>query len=66
MKILKHNYYILGGFYYDKNLRISILAAKMLKEASEDCIFTLNGGHIFRIFQECQKEGIRVLDVCHE
>lgn len=44
----------------------SVLAVKMLKDAGVECIFTLSGGHIFRLFHECEKAGIRVLDVKHE
>ena len=29
----------------------SVLAVKMLKDAGVECIFTLSGGHIFRLFQ---------------
>lgn len=42
------------------------ITAKMLKDAGVECIFTLSGGHIYRIFQECEKLGIRVLDTKHE
>lgn len=44
----------------------AVIVAQMLKNAGVDCIFTLSGGHIFRIYQECQKLGIRVLDTRHE
>lgn len=44
----------------------AMIVAKMLKDAGVECIFTLSGGHIYRIFQECEKVGIRVLDTKHE
>lgn len=44
----------------------AMIVAKMLKNAGVECIFTLSGGHIYRIFQECKKVGIRVLDTKHE
>ena len=42
------------------------IVARMLKEAGVERIFTLSGGHIFRIFQECEKVGIQILDVRSE
>lgn len=50
---------------YGKSRRIGI-SRKKLKDAGVECIFTLSGGHIFRLFHECEKAGIRVLDVKHE
>lgn len=44
----------------------AMITAKMLKEAGVEVIFTLSGGHIYRLFQECEKLGIRVLDTKHE
>ncbi len=44
----------------------AVITAKMLKEAGVECVFTLSGGHIFRIFQECEKQGIHVYDVRNE
>lgn len=44
----------------------AMITAKMLKQAGVECIFTLSGGHIYRLFQECEKIGIRVLDTKHE
>lgn len=44
----------------------AMITAKVLKEAGVECIFTLSGGHIYRLFQECEKLGIRVLDTKHE
>lgn len=44
----------------------AMITAKMLKDAGVECIFTLSGGHIYRLFQECEKLGIRVLDTKHE
>ena len=42
------------------------LAARALKQASVDCVFTLSGGHIMPIYDGCLDEGIRVIDVRHE
>ncbi len=42
------------------------LAAKALKQAGVECIFTLSGGHIMAIYDGCLDEGIRVIDVRHE
>ncbi|MFQ5697089.1 MAG: thiamine pyrophosphate-binding protein [Myxococcota bacterium] len=42
------------------------LAARALKQAGVECIFTLSGGHIMAIYDGCLDEGIRVIDVRHE
>tara|TARA_Y100000590_G_scaffold41629_3_gene44402 strand:- start:146 stop:1792 length:1647 start_codon:yes stop_codon:yes gene_type:complete len=42
------------------------LAARALKEAGVEVIFTLSGGHIMPIYDGCLDEGIRVIDVRHE
>ncbi|HWQ72142.1 MAG TPA: thiamine pyrophosphate-binding protein [Desulfitobacteriaceae bacterium] len=42
------------------------ILAKALKNAEVEKIFTLTGGHIFRIYQECEKVGIEVIDTRHE
>ena len=42
------------------------LAARALKEAGVECIFTLSGGHIMAIYDGCLDEGIKVVDVRHE
>jgi acetolactate synthase-1/2/3 large subunit len=42
------------------------LAARALKQAGVDCIFTLSGGHVMPIYDGCIDEGIRVVDVRHE
>jgi acetolactate synthase-1/2/3 large subunit len=42
------------------------LAAKALKEAGVECVFTLCGGHVMPIYDGCIDEGIRVIDVRHE
>ncbi len=42
------------------------LAAKALKEAGVEVIFTLTGGHIMPLYQGCHDEGIRIVDVRHE
>ena len=42
------------------------LAARALKEAGVECIFTLSGGHVMAIYDGCIDEGIQVIDVRHE
>ncbi|HRK34881.1 MAG TPA: thiamine pyrophosphate-binding protein, partial [Candidatus Hydrogenedentes bacterium] len=42
------------------------LAARALKNAGVECIFTLSGGHIMPIYDGCLDEGIRIVDVRHE
>ena len=42
------------------------LAARALKAAGVDCVFTLSGGHVMGIYDGCLDEGIRVVDVRHE
>ena len=42
------------------------LAAKALKPAGVECIFTLSGGHIMPLYDGCIDEGIRIVDVRHE
>ena len=42
------------------------LAAKALKAAGVECVFTLSGGHVMGIYDGCLDEGIRVIDVRHE
>ncbi|MCP4040086.1 MAG: hypothetical protein GY733_24285 [bacterium] len=42
------------------------LAAKALKEAGVEVVFTLSGGHIMPLFEGCLDEGIRIVDVRHE
>jgi acetolactate synthase-1/2/3 large subunit len=42
------------------------LAAKALKEAGVEVIFTLSGGHIMPIYDGCLDEGIKIVDVRHE
>ncbi len=42
------------------------LAARALKQAGADCIFTLCGGHVMPIYDGCLDEGIRIIDVRHE
>ena len=41
-------------------------AAKALKEAGVEVIFTLSGGHIMPLYDGCVDEGIRIVDVRHE
>ncbi len=42
------------------------LAARALKEAGVEVIFTLSGGHIMPIYDGCVDEGIKIVDVRHE
>jgi acetolactate synthase-1/2/3 large subunit len=42
------------------------LAARALKDAGVECIFTLSGGHVMAIYDGCLDEGIKVVDVRHE
>src|SRR5450755_5021883 len=42
------------------------LVAKALKSEGIDAIFTLCGGHIIDIYDGCQAEGIKIIDVRHE
>jgi len=42
------------------------LAARALKEAGVEVIFTLSGGHIMPLYDGCIDEGIQIVDVRHE
>ena len=42
------------------------LAARALKMAGVECIFTLSGGHIMPIYDGCLDEDIQIIDVRHE
>ena len=42
------------------------LAAKALKQAGVEVIFTLSGGHIMPLYDGCIDEGIKIVDVRHE
>ena len=42
------------------------LAARALRLAGVDCIFTLSGGHVMAIYDGALDEGIRIIDVRHE
>lgn len=42
------------------------LAARALKQAGVEVVFTLSGGHIMPIYDGCLDEGIRIVDVRHE
>lgn len=42
------------------------LAARALKQAGVECIFTLSGGHVMAIYDGCLDEDIRIIDVRHE
>ncbi|MFP6625639.1 MAG: thiamine pyrophosphate-binding protein [Deltaproteobacteria bacterium] len=42
------------------------VAARALKQAGVECVFTLSGGHVMPIYDGCLDEDIRVVDVRHE
>ncbi|MEO2046837.1 MAG: thiamine pyrophosphate-binding protein [Pirellulales bacterium] len=42
------------------------LAARALKNAGVECLFTLCGGHVMPIYDGCLDEGINIVDVRHE
>ena len=42
------------------------VAAKALKAAGVECVFTLSGGHVMGIYDGCLDENIEVVDVRHE
>jgi acetolactate synthase-1/2/3 large subunit len=42
------------------------IAARSLKNAGVECIFTLCGGHVMPIYDGCLDEGIRIVDMRHE
>lgn len=42
------------------------LFAKALKREGVDYVFTLNGGHIYNLYEGCEDEGIKVIDFRHE
>ncbi len=42
------------------------LAARALRQAGVEVIFTLSGGHVMGIYDGCLDEGIQVVDVRHE
>jgi acetolactate synthase I/II/III large subunit len=42
------------------------LAARALRAAGVECVFTLSGGHVMGIYDGCLDEDIRVVDVRHE
>ena len=44
----------------------AMILAQALKNEKVEKIFTLTGGHIFRVFQEAEKLGIDVIDTRHE
>ncbi len=50
----------------DTNSHGGRLAAKALKAAGVECVFTLSGGHVMGIYDGCIDEGIKVVDVRHE
>jgi acetolactate synthase-1/2/3 large subunit len=42
------------------------LAARTLKQAGVEVVFTLSGGHIMPLYDGCIDEGIQIVDVRHE
>jgi acetolactate synthase-1/2/3 large subunit len=42
------------------------LFAKALKKEGVEYVFTLNGGHIYNLYEGCVDEGIKVIDFRHE
>jgi acetolactate synthase I/II/III large subunit len=42
------------------------LIARRLKEHGVSTLFTLSGGHLFSIYDGCQKEDVAIVDVRHE
>ncbi|MEE8580745.1 MAG: thiamine pyrophosphate-binding protein [Myxococcota bacterium] len=42
------------------------LAARTLKAAGVEAVFTLSGGHIMPLYDGCIDEGIKIIDVRHE
>ena len=42
------------------------LFAKALKKEGVEYIFTLNGGHIYNLYEGCADEGIKIVDFRHE
>jgi acetolactate synthase-1/2/3 large subunit len=41
-------------------------AAAALQQAGVDLLFTLSGGHLFPLYDGCEKAGIRLIDTRHE
>ena len=42
------------------------LFAKALKQEGVEYVFTLNGGHIYNLYEGCVDEGIKIIDFRHE
>ncbi len=42
------------------------LFAKALKQEGVEYVFTLNGGHIYNLYEGCDDEGIKIIDFRHE
>lgn len=42
------------------------LFAKALKREGVEYVFTLNGGHIYNLYEGCEDEGIKIIDFRHE
>jgi acetolactate synthase-1/2/3 large subunit len=43
-----------------------VLAARALRAHDVDTVFTLNGGHIWPLYDGCVQEGVRLVDTRHE
>jgi acetolactate synthase-1/2/3 large subunit len=43
-----------------------VLAARTLRAHDVDTVFTLNGGHIWSLYDGCVQEGVRIVDTRHE
>ncbi|ETW95599.1 MAG: hypothetical protein ETSY1_29950 [Candidatus Entotheonella factor] len=43
-----------------------LLFAKALKQEGVEYVFTLNGGHIYNLYEGCAAEGIKIIDFRHE
>lgn len=47
-------------------IRGGYLFAKALKQEGVEYVFTLNGGHIYNLYEGCADEGIKIIDFRHE
>lgn len=43
-----------------------LLFAKALKQEGVEYVFTLNGGHIYNLYEGCAAQGIKIIDFRHE
>jgi acetolactate synthase-1/2/3 large subunit len=48
------------------NTHAGVLAARTLRAHDADTVFTLNGGHIWPLYDGCVQEGVRLVDTRHE